>query len=117
MNNITIDKGTLTVEPQGLDKLFSFKGHLTIPVSHVAGATFDPGINSAPKGIRDPGLSIPGKYAGTFVQDGEKSFWNVSGAGKTIVIQLANEDYDRLVLTVDEPRTLVDQINNLVQQH
>ncbi len=69
MNTVTVNQATLIVEPMGLDKLWSFKRRLEIPLAHVRGATFDPGINDEPKGIRWPGLSIPGKWSGTFRQN------------------------------------------------
>jgi hypothetical protein len=112
MNTITITPENLIIEPRGLDKVWSFTNRLEIPVAHVRGATFDPGANSEPKGFRGPGLGVPGKWAGTYTREGEKFFWNVSGPGATIVIQLADERFDRLYLTVDEPRALVDEINS-----
>lgn len=98
MNAVAITNKSLVVEPKGLNKLWSFKRRLEIPLSNVRGTTFDPGANSEPKGLRAPGLAIPGKWAGTFNRDGEKSFWNVSKAGETVVIELADEHYDRLIL-------------------
>jgi hypothetical protein len=114
MNNVTISTGTLTVEPVGLDKVWSFTNRLDIPLAHVRGATFDPGANDEPKGIRAPGLGMPGKWAGTFYKDGETTFWNVSGPAKTIVIELDGEHFGRLILTVDEPRAVVDEINSAI---
>ena len=111
MNIITVTATTLIVEPKGLDKLWSFTKKLEIPLSHVRGATFDPGANNEPKGLRAPGLAIPGKWAGTFHRDGDRSFWNVSAPGDTIVVELTDEHYDRLVLTVDQPRSVVDTVN------
>lgn len=115
MNIVTIVDNNLVVEPQGLDKLWSFKRRLEIPLASVRGATFDPGANNEPKGLRAPGLAIPGKWAGTFLRDGEKSFWNVSKPGETVVVELTNEHYDRLILTVNDPRALVDRINAAIQ--
>jgi len=111
MNRITVTDGVLTVEPQGLDKLWSLTRKLEFPADHVRGATLDPDANHEPKGIRAPGLAIPGKWSGTFHRDGEKSFWNVSTPDATVVVELTGEDYDRLYLTVDDPRTVVDRIN------
>jgi hypothetical protein len=113
MNIVTVTDRTVTVEPQGLDKLWSLTRRLEFPRNHVRGATFDPEANREPKGIRAPGLQIPGKWAGTFHRDGEKSFWNVSAPDRTIVVELTGEDYDRLYLTVDDPRSVVDRINGL----
>ncbi|MHB1171811.1 MAG: hypothetical protein ACYCZY_04830 [Lacisediminihabitans sp.] len=116
MNTVTITNDRLVVEPQGLDKLWSFTRRLEIPLTHVRGATFDPGANHEPKGLRAPGLAIPGKWAGTFNRDGEKAFWNVSTPGETVVIELAGEHFDRLFLTVNDPRVLVDKINSAIQE-
>jgi len=116
MNNVTITDSNLIVEPQGLDKVFSFKSKLTIPLIHVQGATFDPGFNQEPKGIRAPGLHIPGKWAGTFILKGEKTFWNVSNATSTIVIRLIDEDFVQLVLTVENSKEIVDSINKAISK-
>jgi hypothetical protein len=113
MNTVTVTDRTLSVEPHGLDKLWSFTRRLEFPIDHIRGATYDPGANSEPKGIRAPGLHLPGKWAGTFHRDGEKSFWNVSAPDRTVVIELTGEEYKRLYLTVDDPRAVVDQINRL----
>ncbi|QNE46395.1 hypothetical protein F1C58_05375 [Glaciihabitans sp. INWT7] len=115
MNIITLTDTMLVVEPQGLDKLWSFTRKLEIPLSHVRGATFDPGANHEPKGLRAPGLAVPGKWAGSFSKDGDRSFWNVSAPNETVVIELLDEHYTRLVLTVDQPRSVVDAINIAVQ--
>lgn len=114
MNTVTISGATLQVEPCGLDKVWTFTRRLDIPLAHVRGATFDPGANAEPKGVRRPGLAVPGKWAGTFVHNGSRSFWNVSRPGDTVVITLADERFAQLVLSVDEPRELVDRINAAV---
>ncbi|MFF2390570.1 CPBP family intramembrane glutamic endopeptidase [Agromyces sp. NPDC058104] len=111
MNIVTIQNGSLFVEPKGIDKVWSLTRRIEVPLAHVRGATFDLGANHEPKGVRAPALSAPGKWSGTFVRDGEKTFWNVSTPGATIVIELADERFERLVLTVNEPRRLVDAIN------
>lgn len=103
MNKVTVTDATLRIEPAGLDKLWSLRRRLDIPLAHVRGATLDPGVHKEPKGIRKPGLAVPGKWAGTFSKDGEKSFWNVGKTGETIVIELCDEQYERLVLSVEDP--------------
>ena len=116
MNSITLTDTLLVVEPRGLDKLWSFTRQLDIPLAHVRGATFDPGANHEPKGLRAPGLGMPGKWSGTFYKDGDKTFWNVSAPNETIVIELVHENFARLFLTVDQPRSVVDAINVAVQR-
>lgn len=111
MNDITLDRTTLTVAPRGADRWWSLRRHIVVPLSHVRGATFDPGADHEPGGLRMGGLALPGKWAGTFRRDGEKTFWNVSRSGSTIVVELRDEKFRRMMLTVDEPRELVDRIN------
>ena len=111
MNTVTISDSVLEAEPRGLDKLWSLTRKLVIPLTHVRGATFDPGANNEPKGLRAPGLAVPGKWAGTFHRDGDRAFWNVSTSGETVVIELTDEHFTRLVLTVDSPRDIVDAVN------
>lgn len=110
-NKVAIVGRTLEVEPQGLDKMWSFTGKLVVPLEHVLGASEDPGILDDAKGLRAPGLHVPGKWAGTYLEHGETTFWNVTRPESPIVIQLKDEHYDRLVLGVEHPRELVDRIN------
>lgn len=109
--SVTISPDALTVEPQGLDKVWSFTSRLVIPLEHVRGATHDPGMKHAPKGWRGPGLRLGDKLSGTFHADSDRQFWNVDGCDNVIVIELTGEDYQRLVVSVDQPRGLVDAIN------
>ena len=80
MNTVTVTDTQLRVEPRGLDKMWSFTRLLEIPLEHVRGATIDPGAASESKGLRAPGLGLPGKWSGTWHQDGERHFWNVTGS-------------------------------------
>jgi hypothetical protein len=110
-NTITLTDEALVVEPVGLDQLWSFRRRLEVPWEHVRGATHDPGFIHEPKGIRGPGLRLGQKLCGTFHAEGDKQFWNVSGAEDIVVVELADEPYDRLVLSADRPFETVDEIN------
>lgn len=63
MNTVTLTSDHLVVEPLGLDKIWSLTNRIEIPLAHVRGATFDPGANHDPKGLRAPGLAVPGKWS------------------------------------------------------
>lgn len=112
---VTLTADALVVEPIGLSTMWSFTRRLTIPLTHLRGATVEPDAADEPQGLRRPGLAVPGMRAGTFTRDGDNCFWNVSarrgGYRRTIVVQLEEEKYRRLYLTVDEPRATVDAIN------
>lgn len=51
---------------------------------------------------------------GTFRRGGEKHFWDVLGGARAVVIQLADEAYDRLVVEVADPQGVVDGINRAI---
>ncbi|WP_405558537.1 hypothetical protein [Streptomyces sp. NBC_01171] len=114
--SIDRERGLLTAEFQGLDKLWTFKSRLEIPLTHVRGATHDPGIAREPKGIRVGGTHFPGVItAGRFRRDGERLFWDVKNPDKAVVIELADaEGYDRLVIEVDDPRATVALIEQSI---
>ncbi len=116
MARVRIDGTDLVVEMQGLDKLWSLKSRLVIPLANVRGATADPGIVTEPKGLRAPGTHLPGVItAGTFHQDGERVFWDVHDATRAVVIQLADQRYARLVIEVADPRATVALIERAIE--
>jgi hypothetical protein len=102
---VELTEKALIVHVRGMDRLWALKSRLEIPLSHVVGAEVDPEI--APewhKGIRTRGTHMPGVItAGTFYQEGERVFWDVHEPEKTMVIQLRDERYARLVIEVEDP--------------
>jgi hypothetical protein len=112
MVEMEIQGGTLHLEVKGIDKLWAFKSSLTIPLEHVRGARRDPEVASVwYKGIRAPGTYIPGVItAGTYYQHGKRVFWDVHRAENTIVIDLADERYDQLIVEVADPEAAVARI-------
>ncbi|MEU5094557.1 hypothetical protein [Streptomyces sp. NPDC020996] len=114
--SIDRERGLLTAEFQGLDKLWTLKSRLEIPLAHVRGATHDPGIAREPKGIRVGGTYFPGLItAGRFRHNGERIFWDVKNPDKAVVIELSDaESYNRLVIEVDDPRATVALIEQSI---
>lgn len=112
MAHVSIADDLLTLDLQGLHKLWAFKRRIRVPLEHVRGATADPGMVHEPKGLRAPGLHVPGNAViGTFYRDGEKHFWDVRSGADAIVIELVEESYARLIVDVGDPRGVVDAIN------
>ncbi|MFF5173713.1 hypothetical protein ACFY3U_13850 [Micromonospora sp. NPDC000089] len=115
MANVFIDGDDLVVQIEGLDRLWSLKSRLAIPLANVRGATADPGIADEPKGLRAPGTHLPGVItAGTFHQDGESVFWNIRDGARAVVIELADEQYARLVVEVADPAATVTLIEQAI---
>jgi hypothetical protein len=111
MARISVEGKDLVVEVEGMDKLWSLKSRLTIPLQHVRGATSDPGIVGDGQGVKLGGARIPEVIvAGTFRQDGERVFLDVHGRAKAVVIALQDDRYARLVVEVTDPRSTVELV-------
>lgn len=111
MARISVEGKDLVVEVEGMDRLWSLKSRLTIPLAHVCGATADPGIVGDGQGMKLGGARIPGVIvAGTFRQDGERVFWDVHDKAKAVVIELQDDRYARLVVEVADPRATVELV-------
>ena len=113
MVTIRVAGDTVIFEVQGLDKLWAMKSSLEIPVENIRGVRADASIAKGWwKGLRLPGTHIPGVIiAGTFYQDGKRIFWDVKSPEKTIVIDLADDRYDQLIVEVESPEEAVRMID------
>ena len=115
MSVVHVTADHLTVELTGLRRLWALKRRITVPLAHVRGATVDAGAFDEPKGLRAPGLHLPGVASmGSFRRDGEWTFWEARPSDRLVVIELRDERYARLVLEVDDPRGVVDRVNQAV---
>ncbi len=116
---IRVGDQDLYVEMSGIDRLWSLHSRLEIPLVHVAGARVDPeGVRAASlTGLKAGGARIPGHLtAGTFRQEGEWVFWDVHDADRSVVVDLHDERYARLVVEVDDPTATAAEINRAVDR-
>lgn len=120
MANVRIDGSQLITEMKGIRKIGSFKNELTIPLTSVRGATVDnelptrwPRFKKSAEwpGRKVLGTDLYGQYlGGTFVQDGDRVFWDVAKPENAIVIVLKDNDFERLYIEVDSPAQTVQLI-------
>jgi hypothetical protein len=113
MVDLSIADGKLSLHVRGADKLWAFKSSLEIPLAHIAGVRADAEVARGWwHGIRMPGTNMPGVItAGTFYQHGNRVFWDVHNPEKTIVIDLHDERYSKLVVEVVDPQAAVNLIH------
>ncbi len=116
MVSITVTDDMIGFEVEGLDKLWAFKSRLNIPIRNITGVRADPTIaHGWWKGLRAPGTHLPGVIiAGTFYQDGKRIFWDVHDPEQTIVIDLADERYDQLIVEVEHPEEAIQAIERAI---
>ncbi|WP_329080715.1 MULTISPECIES: hypothetical protein [unclassified Streptosporangium] len=103
----------LVVQLQGLRQMFGRWRPLTIPWTHVKGASIDERVARSFPGVRW-GVSshIPGVITlGSFRRDRHRHFWDVRDPRKAVIIELTDEKYDRLILEVTDPIAAAAAIN------
>ncbi|KAA9339284.1 hypothetical protein F0P96_01265 [Hymenobacter busanensis] len=109
MVRITREGDTFLFDVQGLHKLWALKSYLRVPAAHVTSARQDPAaLGGWWKGWRMPGTSIPGVFtAGTYLLDGRRIFWDVLRKRNAIVVELVREEYDQLIIEVEDPAAAI----------
>ena len=113
MAHISVEGQDLVVGIEGTDKLWTFRSHLTVPLAHVARIRHDPAEVRASewKGFKAAGARIPGHLAaGTFHQSGGWVFWDVHDPDSTVIVELHDERYSRLVVEVDDPGAVIARV-------
>jgi hypothetical protein len=114
---IDVTGDRLVVTMQGMDRVWSLRSRIAVPLAHVRGATADPGITRESAGFRSPGTHLPGTItAGTYRRDGERAFWNLRHRQEAVVIELTGERFNRLVLGVDDARATADRIERALSR-
>jgi hypothetical protein len=112
MTRVEISGRDLIVHVEGLDRLWSFKSELRVPLAHVAGverATEE--ARAWWHGVKAPGANIPGVLtAGTFYEHDGRVFWDVHNPEHAIAIRLHDERYIRFVIEVENPEAALSVI-------
>ena len=71
MTEVELTQDTLIVHVRGMDRLWSLRSRLEIPLSHVLDAEADTQVaREWQKGLRAPGTHVPGDYHGGHVLSG-----------------------------------------------
>jgi hypothetical protein len=111
-----IKEGVLYLHVQGLDKVWALKSQLSIPLEHVIAVRLDSEIIKGWwHGLKLPGSNIPGVLtAGTFYQDGKRVFWDIHHPEAAVVLSLNHENYNELVIEVENPEAWVRQIQEKI---
>ena len=112
MVEISVEGGVVVFEVKGMDRLWALKSRLEVPARHIRGVRADPEVARGWwHGLRLPGTHLPGVItAGTFYQDGKRVFWDVHRPESTIVVELADERYDELIVEVADVPAAIAQL-------
>ena len=113
-----IKDNILHLSVEGADKIWAFKSQLSIPLEHITGIRLDEEIvNKWWRGLKIPGINIPHVMtAGTFYQDGKRIFWDIHHPKQAVIISLADEKYNELVIEVENPETFIQDVKQAIKR-
>lgn len=101
---VTIEKqgDNFIFEVKGLHKLWALKSQITIPKENVLNAYPNEENLNWIAGLRMPGTHIPGLItSGTYILKDGTIFCDVSDPKKSIVVELKDEHYKKLIIEVE----------------
>jgi len=111
--NLQIEGDRLKVNLSFLEKLLTlqFNYAFEIPLEHIQQVTTEKPSNSGLQ-YRLPGTAIPGLLkAGTYYSDRGKEFWYVTSDRHYLVLDLQNEFYQKVVLTLEQNEMWAERLS------
>jgi hypothetical protein len=100
------------VHVEGLDRFWSFKSELRLPLAHIA--SVERAADEARTwwhGIRAPGTQVPGLItAGTYYESEGRVFWDVHDPEGAVALHLHDERFVKLVIEVENPAETIAAI-------
>lgn len=109
--DIELGADEVVIRPRGWYKLWALKRELRVPrhaISHAGVGRQDE--LAIGRGLRMPGTGIPGVLmAGTFIGRHGRQFWLAGRATELLVLELNGQQYQRVVVQVEQPAALLDQ--------
>ena len=105
MSRVKIENDQLIITMQGARKLFSLKSEVAIHLDNVTSVKRGLEWSELPSFFDSfrVGSHVPGFYfGGTFYQKDGKVFYDVKKKENAVVISIKDEDFDTLVIGVDD---------------
>ena len=112
MPRLELTGSELIVHLRWWESLLALRGTVRVPLEHIRGATEDNGFRGMALGLRIPGTHVPGVItAGTFRRGGDRQFVYTRPRLQTVVIELANDVWTRLIVGVPDACAVAERIN------
>lgn len=117
MPMLELTKNELIVHLKLWEAIAALQKSIRIPLKNIRGATDDDGFLGPALGFRSPGTNFPGLIsAGIYRKHGDRQFVFWTRGTHPVVIELADEKWDRIILGVPQARAMAAQINAAIQQ-
>jgi hypothetical protein len=117
MVDVRVDGDRVIFEVEGIDKLWSLRSRLDIPLAHITDVEANADqVGRWWHGVKLWGTDVPGVFAaGTFFYHQELVFWDVHDPAKTIIVSLDHEHYKKLIVEVADPKAAAAQLLAVVK--
>ena len=101
---LEIEDEDLVVRLDGWQRWAALKREVRAPLASVTSVSISRDANTLKRGYRWPGSHVQGRmHAGTWKSKGATDFWMASNLHEVLVIEFADQPYDRWLLNVDDP--------------
>jgi uncharacterized protein len=108
MAALTFDHEALHLTLTGGEKLAALHGDIDVPLGDVRGVRLEPDPLAAVRGLRAPGLGLPGRVKiGTWRGPDQRSFVVARRGVPAVRVQLANAKHDELLVSTPEAERIV----------
>jgi hypothetical protein len=116
MVEIGVEGDRVVFEIEGLDKLWSLRSRLEIPLAHITDVEANADqVGRWWHGLKLWGSDVPGLFAaGTFFYHGELVFWDVRDPARTIIVSLDHERYKKLIIEVADPAAAIMRLRQSI---
>ena len=111
MAELLIDDESVTLVLSVGERVEAFHGDVKVPRSSVVRVRQVPDGLEEIHGVRAPGTALPGVVmVGTWRASGSVTFAACHGRRPAVVLELAGQPFDRLVVTVDDPEGTLNRL-------
>lgn len=112
MARLVVEGGRVVIRLSTAEKLAGLANDPSAPLSAVRSARVVRPAREAIRGIRAPGLGMPGMaWVGHWRGQGH-DFVAVYGDHAGVVVELEGQPYARFVVSVDDPDAVVDELSS-----
>jgi len=108
MAKLLVNDDLVTVSLSAVEKAETVHGEMSVPRTAVVSARVVPDGMDEVHGLRMPGTGLPGVImVGTWRDKEKVTFAVCHGRRPAVVLELAGQHYDRIVVTVENPDEVV----------
>ncbi len=113
MIQITQNENEFIFKVKGIHKIWALRNKIVVQKENIINAYKKEEKRNSWIGWRMPGTYIPWLItAGTFIKNGERHFWDICKPKNSIVVELKNSSFKKLIIEVQNPTESINLLNS-----